>query len=290
MGTRRSPILTKHDVPIARLTTFQNEGVVPHVHILDSEADLALLADIDTPYFVLGKGSNTVINPHGKYKTFVQISPDYQPPVATGTIVHVGAGIGVKAFLDFCIAQGLSGLEFAAGVPASIGGMTVMNFGCWGDEMADYITDVLLWQPDQGCRWLPKADMLFGYRSSIVQSLPGSIVLSVKLQLRTENSDTIRDRVLQYVKSRNEKQPIREKTFGSTFKNPSGHFAAALIESVGLKGQQFGGVKISDKHANFLVNTGAATFADLTTCLRTAQEKVQETHHVSLALEVKLAS
>ena len=286
MGTRRRPILSKLNVPIARLSTFQNEGTVPEVVVIESEHDLALLGALASPYFVLGKGSNTVIDPHGKYRVFVQVSPDYQPPIATGNSVHVGAGIGVKAFLDFCIFQGLSGLEFAAGVPASIGGMTVMNFGCWGDEMADRITAVQLWHPQRGLLWLDKTEMAFGYRSSALQS----IVLSVTLALKPDSSEAIRDRVHQYVKSRSEKQPIREKTFGSTFKNPTGHFAAALIESVGLKGQSFGGLKISEKHANFLVNTGTATFSDLTDCLRSAQEKVKATHGVELELEVKLAS
>ncbi len=290
MGTRRAPILTKPKVPISRLSTFQNEGVVPQVVVIESDKDLALLGTLDSPYFVLGKGSNTVINPDGKYQTFIQVSPDYQPPIATGNTVHVGAGIGVKAFLDFCIAQGLSGMEFAAGVPASIGGMTVMNFGCWGDEMADRIVTVQLWHPHRGILWLDKTEMAFGYRSSVLQSMPGSIVLSVTLSLQVDNSEAIRERVHHYVKSRSDKQPIREKTFGSTFKNPPGHFAAALIESVGLKGQAFGGLKISEKHANFLVNTGNATFSDLTNCLRTAQEKVLAAHGIALELEVKLAS
>lgn len=290
MGTRRRPILTKSNVPIARLSTFQNEGVVPHVVVIESDHDLALLGSLEPPYFVLGKGSNTVIDPQGKYRTFVQVSPDYQRPVATENSVHVGTGIGVKAFLDFCISQGLSGLEFAAGVPASIGGMTVMNFGCWGDEMAHLITEVQLWHPQRGLLCLDNTQMAFGYRSSALQSMPGSIVLSVKLALQPDSSEAIRERVHRYLKSRSEKQPIREKTFGSTFKNPTGHFAAVLIESVGLKGQSFGGLKISDKHANFLVNTGTATFSDLMDCLRSAQEKVKAAHGVDLELEVKIAS
>jgi len=249
-----------------------------------------MIPTVEVPYFVLGKGSNTIIDPDGRYKTFLQVSPEYQPPVATGNQVHVSAGIGVKAMLDFCIAAGLSGLEFAAGVPASIGGMTVMNFGCWGDEMADRIDRVHVWTAERGCHWLQKSDMAYGYRSSVLQHMPGCIVLSVILNLRPENGDSIRERVHTYIKSRNDKQPIRDKTFGSTFKNPPGHFAAALIESVGLKGHPFGGAKFSEKHANFLVNTGTATFADLQICLRTAQEKVKAAHHVDLECEVKIAS
>lgn len=251
---------------------------------------MALIPAVAAPYFVLGKGSNTVIDPNGRYKTFIQVSPDYQPPIATGNQVHVSAGIGVKAMLDFCITSGLSGLEFAAGVPASIGGMTVMNFGCWGNEMSARIVRVHVWTPSQGCHWLSQAEMAFGYRSSILQHMPGSIVLSVVLNLQPENSDTIRDRVYTHIKSRSDKQPIREKTFGSTFKNPAGHFAAALIESVGLKGYPFGGAKFSDKHANFLINTGTAQFSDIQDCLRTAQEKVKATHNVDLECEVKIAS
>jgi len=263
---------------------------VAQVLVIESEEDLAALATVKTPYFVLGKGSNTIIDPNGRYTTFIQVSPDYQHPIATGNQVHIGAGIGVKAMLDFCISAGLSGMEFAAGVPASIGGMTVMNFGCWGDEMADRIDRVHVWTLSKGCHWLQKSDLAFGYRSSVLQQMPGGIVLSVILNLHPENGERIRERVHTYIKSRNDKQPIRDKTFGSTFKNPSGHFAAALIESVGLKGQPFGGAKFSEKHANFLVNTGSATFDDLQTCLRTAQEKVKAAHNVDLECEVKIAS
>ncbi len=258
--------------------------------VIESESDLAQIHTVKKPYFILGKGSNTVIDPHGRYNTILQVSPSYQAPVANGTEVHVGAGVSVKSFLDFSVASGLSGLEFAAGVPASIGGMTVMNFGCWGSDMAEFVDRVQVWTADKGCHWLNHTEMDYAYRSSSIQHTPDTLVLSVVLQLRTEQSDTIRERIHRYIKERSAKQPIRDKTFGSTFKNPSGHFAAALIESVGLKGVSFGGVQISERHANFLVNTGDASFEDIQNCLRTAKEKVKETHGIDLESEVKFAS
>jgi UDP-N-acetylmuramate dehydrogenase len=258
--------------------------------IIESESDLAIIPTLKTPYFILGKGSNTVIDPNGRYTTFIQLSPAYQPPVATGHQLHIGAGVSVKTCLDFCITAGLSGLEFSAGIPASIGGMVVMNFGCWGSEMADCVEKVQVWNAEKGCHWISKAEMAYAYRSSMIQHNPGHIVLSVLLNLTPENSDLIRERVYRYIKERNDKQPIRDKTFGSTFKNPPGHFAAALIESIGFKGHAFGGVKFSERHANFLINTGNATFADVQNCLRTTKETVKEKHHIDLEAEVKLAS
>ncbi len=213
--------------------------------VIESDTDVAALAQLRSPYFVLGKGSNTVINPQGKYHTMVQVSPDYFKPALKDGSVCVGAGLGVKAFLDFCVAEGLSGLEFAAGVPASIGGMAVMNFGCWGDEMASRVQRVKLWSPHHGIHWLTQEEMRFAYRSSVIQHQQGSIVLAVVLALTPGDGPSIQTRIRDYVKSRSEKQPIRDKTFGSTFKNPPGHFAAALIESVGLKGKVFGGLKIT---------------------------------------------
>lgn len=304
----RALILSKQNVPIARLTTFQNAGHVPLVLVIEAPEELAVLQTLTDPYFILGKGSNTVINPLGQYKTFVQISPDYLPPQVfdppCGVLPlpphtspekgHVwalmGAGTSVKNALDFCIAEGLSGLEFAAGIPASIGGMTVMNFGCWGEEMSERVAWVLTWHPDTQLVWKHHSEMGFGYRKSAVQDHPGMVVIAAILALSPSATEQVRETVLSHIKSRNDKQPIREKTFGSTFKNPPGHFAAALIESVGLKGHAFGGLKISERHANFLVNTGTATFLDLQTCLVTAQNSVLHTHHITLELEVKLAT
>lgn len=285
----RPPIRIKHNTPISKLTTFQNEGSVDTLLVLENETDLPSLPTY-APYFVLGKGSNTVINPGGKWRNFIQVSPDYCPPHRHQNTLEVSAGMGVKMLLDLCIGEGLTGMEFSAGVPASVGGMTAMNFGCWGEEMASRVQRVQLWSPDLGTMWLSSSELNYTYRNSQIHQITGAVVLRVVLELVHAPPEEIRTRSHEYIASRAAKQPIRTKTFGSTFKNPTGHFAAALIESTGLKGKIFGGVQISDKHANFLINTGTATFTNIQQCLDTIQKTVYNHTQIPLELEVKLAT
>ena len=179
-----------------------------------------------------------------------------------------------------------SALEFAAGVPASIGGMVAMNFGCWGKQMSDIVISVHALNEDGEEIMLTNKQCMFNYRTSIFQQNKW-IILSVSIKRKKESTEKIKGKVMDYVKERNEKQPMRTKTFGSIFKNPNNYTAAQLIESCGLKGFTIGGVKISNQHANFLENVTQASYEDIKLMVSYIQEKVEQKHQVFLTPEVK---
>ena len=277
----------KHNVPLSSLTTFQNEGIVQEVVIVENEAELCEWLHKGETFYILGKGSNTVINPNGKIQRFLQISPQWCDPSVTGNLLTVGAGTTVNTLMKLLVTHGLSGLEFSAGVPASVGGMVAMNFGCWGQEISDTVIQVKVVSKEGQSQWLSKKDCEFGYRTSRFQS-QNEIITEVQFQLEQQDPNIIKSNQRHFIDQRLAKQPLREKTFGSTFKNPSGYFAGALIEQIGFKGKPVGAVMFSTRHANFLVNGGGGTFQEVETLIKTVQEKVSEQFQIQLETEVKL--
>jgi UDP-N-acetylmuramate dehydrogenase len=181
----------------------------------------------------------------------------------------------------------LTGLEFSAGVPASVGGMIAMNFGCWGQEICDDVLRIKIVTPEGESRWISKDEAQFGYRSSIFQQEPW-IITQVQFQLKKAKPEDIKTKQLDNIALRLEKQPLREKTFGSTFKNPEGHFAGQLIEDAGYKGVPKGAVMFSPRHANFLVNQGGGTFAAAVELISEVQNSVWEKNKIKLETEVKI--
>ncbi len=276
----------RHNVAISALTTFQNEGALPEVWQLETVEDAAALVQSGRSYFILGKGSNTLLNPATTCAIIATISPQWCVPIVTGTCLHVGAGTPVNTLMKLCLEHGLTGLEFAAGVPASVGGMVAMNFGCWGTEMADVVDRILVMDSTAKTRWLTRDELNFGYRSSLIQTHP-LLVLEVVVSLQTATQDRIKATQHQFIAERLAKQPLRARTFGSTFKNPEGAYAGAIIESLGYKGVPMGPVMFSPEHANFLVNTGGAHFEDALSAITTIQALANEQCHIQLETEVK---
>ncbi len=280
----------RYQVPIASLTTFQNEGSVDEVISVDTLDELRAFLAEKRPFHVLGKGSNTLINPEAQVSTFLQISPQWKRPTLFGTHqLAVGAGVTVSALMKACVEYELTGLEFAAGVPASVGGMVAMNFGCYGHEISDFITRVGVVTFSGELRWLSREEMQFSYRHSRVQVEPW-IVVEVELQLQGATREVVKATQARFIADRLAKQPLRDRTFGSTFINPPGQFAGALIESMGFKGNPQGHVSFSAQHANFLVNLGGATYAEAVSLIEIVQAQVHRQHHISLKTEVKFIS
>jgi len=280
-------VTVQHQVALSRLTTFKNAGEIETLKVLHNEAALRDLYGSGTSFVLLGKGSNMVINPDGPRQLFVQISPDFFPVSVSGQEVTVSSGMHLAKFLQFCSDQGWSGLEFAAGVPASLGGMAVMNFGCWGQEMASYVKSVYVMNESGETFWVDKADIQYGYRDSIFQH-HSWVILKLVLLLNREEPDRIRNKIRQYIHDRGAKQPLRASTFGSVFRNPEGKSAGQLIDSLGLRGHRFGGVKISEQHANFFENEGAGTFQDLMSAIEGVQSQVKTRYDILLQPEVKI--
>ena len=251
-------------------------------------SDFVRNTDPDT-YYILGRGSNTLINPNSKIRTIVRIAPELAAPEIDGSLLRLSAGTPMKKMQDIAQINGLSGLEFAAGVPASLGGMVAMNFGCWGHNMSDRVTRVRI-ADDQGhIRWIDAESAEFAYRSSIFQHRKW-IVLQAELRMTPADPNEIKAAVLTNIQTRVEKQPLRDKTFGSIFKNPPGDYAARLLEFAGLKGQRWGDIQLSDRHANFLLNLGNATYDEAVQVITMLMETVQEKTGVQLEKEVKWIS
>lgn len=271
---------------LSQLLTFQLEGSIQRAtefHTIEEARQWHATPDA-LPSLILGRGSNTLINPKAPLHV-VRLSPNASPISRTGNKVVFPAGLPTKKMLDRCIEMGLSGLEFAAGVPASLGGMVAMNFGCWGQCMADLITRVQVIH-NQTVTWWPVADAQFDYRSSVFQS--GIMVVAAELELVESDPQQIKAASQQAIQRRLASQPLRHKTFGSIFKNPPGHYAAQLLESAGLKGQRWGDIELSAQHANFLVNHGHATYQDTVTVITHLIDTVTQCHGITLQPEVRL--
>ncbi len=237
---------------------------------------------------MLGKGSNTLIDPDAN-KTFVQLSAHITEPSVDGNRLRINAATPVAHLLQVAQSHGLSGLEFCAGVPAGVGGMVFMNFGCWGQEIAQFIHRVRAITNEGEDLWLSTADLQFGYRRSLFHQ-KNWIIVEAEFSCVPDSPDAIKNRIRENIQTRLAKQPLRDKTFGSIFKNPDGHFAAALLEKLGYKGYQANGIKLSEQHSNFLVNVSDASYKEALIFIDRLIHDVKEKIGIQLELEVRLAS
>lgn len=209
------------------------------------------------------------------------------PSQVDGTRITVSAGCSVHQLMKLTANAGISGFEFMAGVPASVGGMITMNFGCWEQCIADRCVSIDVLTQDGDRQTIPASDCGFGYRQSHIKSKQW-IVLSATLEGVSAESTQIKSAIQHNIQRRLEHQPLRGKTFGCMFKNPPNQAAGHIIQSTGLKGKTFHNVECSDQHANFLVNTDQASFQDCLLALTHIQESVRNQHHIDLELEVEV--
>lgn len=280
-------ILTEE--PMSRHTTFRIGGEAACFIRISSEEQLRKLIpyfeNVGVEYFVLGKGSNLLVGDKGYTGVILQISDACQQIEAEGNRLQVQAGAALSKVALFAMERGLEGLEFAAGIPGTVGGGVVMNAGAYGGEMKQVVESVRVLSSEGEILTLDNDTMEFGYRTSIIRNR-NFTVLSVTFRLREGNREEIRARVEDFQKRRMEKQPLNYPSAGSTFKRPEGYFAGKLIMDAGLRGFQIGDARVSDKHCGFVVNVGKATARDVTDVIEEVQEKVRERFGVSLEREV----
>lgn len=280
-------ILTEE--PMSRHTTFRIGGEAACFIRISSEEQLRKLIpyfeNVGIEYFVLGKGSNLLVGDKGYPGVILQISDACQQIEAEGNRLQVQAGAALSKVALFAMERGLEGLEFAAGIPGTVGGGVVMNAGAYGGEMKQVVESVRVLSSEGEILTLDNDTMEFGYRTSIVRNR-NFTVLSVTFRLREGNREEIRARIEDFQKRRMEKQPLNYPSAGSTFKRPEGYFAGKLIMDAGLRGFQIGDARVSDKHCGFVVNVGKATARDVTDVIEEVQEKVRERFGVSLEREV----
>ena len=280
-------ILTEE--PMSRHTTFRIGGEAACFIRISSEEQLRKLIpyfeNVGVEYFVLGKGSNLLVGDKGYPGVILQISDACQQIEAEENRLQVQAGAALSKVALFAMERGLEGLEFAAGIPGTVGGGVVMNAGAYGGEMKQVVESVRVLSSEGEILTLDNDTMEFGYRTSIIRNR-NFTVLSVTFRLREGNREEIRARIEDFQKRRMEKQPLNYPSAGSTFKRPEGYFAGKLIMDAGLRGFQIGDARVSDKHCGFVVNVGKATARDVTDVIEDVQERVRERFGVSLEREV----
>lgn len=275
--------------PMKKHTTFRIGGEADCFVRVENTLQLkevqAYLQSLQIPYYVLGNGSNLLVSDEGYPGVILEIADKMNDIRVEGTCIIAQAGALMSRIAHVALEKGLTGFEFAAGIPGTIGGGAVMNAGAYGGELKDVITAVQVLNSDGEVLLLDNAAMEFGYRTSILKRMP-VIVTEVRIQLQDGNPEEIKAAMDDLAKKRREKQPLEFPSAGSTFKRPEGHFAGALIMNAGLRGFQVGGAQVSEKHCGFVINKGDATAEDVKELIRQVQKEVKAQFDVDLEPEV----
>ena len=275
--------------PMSRHTTFRVGGEAECIVIVQTTEELSkiisYLTKLEQDYFILGTGSNLLVGDKGYRGVIVKLGPHMSGIRVEKDHIAVGAGALLSKVASAARDSGLSGMEFAAGIPGSIGGAIVMNAGAYGGEMKQVVQMVRVMDKEGEILTLDNDTMEFGYRTSIIRDRPFT-VLGAVLKLNPGNKEEIGAKMEELMKQRKSKQPLEYPSAGSTFKRPEGHFAGKLIMDAGLRGYRIGGAQVSEKHCGFVVNTGGATAADIRELIEEIRERVLDRFHVRLEPEV----
>ena len=282
------PIL--FDEPMKKHTTFRIGGnadmfVAPKLSQIPQI--IALAKEYQIPVTIIGNGSNLLVGDKGIRGLVVCFSRPAEELIIDGTHMTIGAGTLLSKAASEAVQRGLSGLEFAAGIPGTLGGAMVMNAGAYGGEMKDVVVSAKVLTREGEVLDLDVKELDLSYRHSCIPE-KGYIVLSATILLTPKETSEIRAEMDDYKNRRIEKQPLEYPSAGSTFKRPEGHFAGKLIQDAGLKGYTVGGAQVSEKHSGFVINIGNATAEDVLKLISDVQDKVEEQFQVTLEPEVKM--
>lgn len=274
--------------PMKNHTTFKIGGNADVFLLPGSENELIFSVSeakkADIPYYVIGKGSDLLVSDRGIEGAVICLEKMQGINIRKNTVT-VLAGQSMASLCSAVQKAGLSGLEFAYGIPGSVGGAVYMNAGAYGGEIKDCIVSARYLTKDGVVADIKASDMGLSYRKSIFQE-NGGIILSAVFELETCEPSEIYNRMEDYISRRKTKQPLEFPSAGSVFRRPEGNFAGTLIEKSGLKGERVGGAMVSKKHAGFIVNTGGATSEDVKCLIEKIQKKVLCDSGVNLQTEV----
>ena len=274
--------------PMSRHTSFKVGGNATFFVTADTPLEVAAVYSFckenDIGLTILGKGSNVLVSDSGIDGIVLKLSE--QPKVEFGAddILLCSAGMSLTALCIAAAEKGLSGLEFAFGIPGTVGGAVFMNAGAYGGEIKDVILSATVLSNGQ-IKDVMAEDMALGYRTSVFKE-NGDIILFAKFKLKADNKTDIKARMSDFSERRKSKQPLEYPSAGSTFKRPEGYFSGALIEQNGLKGFSIGGAEVSVKHAGFVINKGGATSRDIKLLIKHIQDTVLKNNGVMLEREV----
>lgn len=276
--------------PMSLHTTFRIGGpadlfVMPGS--IQAVADsIRICKETQTPYAVIGNGSNLLVSDAGYRGVIIQIGRNLNQITGNGEEIRAQAGAMLSVIAKTALSESLAGFEFASGIPGTLGGAVVMNAGAYGGEMKDVLTEVTVLTREGEIRTIPAEKLELGYRTSLAAK-NGWIILEAVLRFQKGDAEAIRSRMEELKVQRVTKQPLDLPSAGSTFKRPEGYFAGKLIMDAGLRGFTVGGAQISEKHCGFVVNKGGATAEDVRNLICAVQKKVQEDAGVKLEPEVK---
>lgn len=276
--------------PMSRHTTFRVGGPAD-VLVCPKNGQLSQVIQLcrqqEQPYCIIGNGSNLLVGDKGVRGVVIKIGKGQDDLYVKENKVVAGAGTLLSKTANLAAEHGLSGMEFAAGIPGTIGGAVVMNAGAYGGEMKDIIERVTVLDSVGEERELTLDELELGYRTSCILKY-GYIVTKVVLKLEPGDETAILNKMKELKEQRVLKQPLEFPSAGSTFKRPEGYFAGKLIMDAGLRGCQVGGAQVSEKHCGFVINRGDATAADVCKLIALVQSEVQKQFQVKLEPEVKM--
>lgn len=280
----------RFDEPMARHTTYRIGGPADLFITCDTVTDLAeavrVLGDEQIESTVIGRGSNLLVSDAGYRGAIIVLGREFKAHSVVGTRVTCGAGCILAYVVRDAFSRGLAGMEFAVGIPGTVGGAIAMNAGTRGAWMGSVVESVTLHVPGVGLRRLAGADIPWEYRTSGLTA--AGIIVEAVVRLEEADADRIRAEMERSLQRRKASQPLGIPSAGSVFKNPRGESAGRLIEAAGLKGTRLGGAQVSQVHANFIVNEGGATAADVVGLVRKVQMAVRDTHGIELEPEIRL--
>ena len=276
--------------PMTQHTTFRVGGPAD-VLVTPSAEELpeivALCQKFGVPYYIVGNGSNLLVGDKGIRGVVIEMTSRMGDIVCEGETVIAGAGASLGRVAAKAAEEGLTGIEFAAGIPGTVGGAVVMNAGAYGGEMKDIITSVLVMDEFGEKKELSARELDFSYRHSCIPE-KRYIVLRITMRLRKGCTDEIRAKMSELREMRISKQPLEYPSAGSTFKRPEGYFAGKLIMDAGLRGFQVGGAQVAEKHCGFVINKDNASAADIYRLMQEVTAKVEAEFGVTLEPEVKM--
>lgn len=256
--------------------------------IKNLEEVIHILKENQIPYLVIGRGSNLLISDAGVEGAVIRLGNGLNELEIEGNTVTVGAGYSLVALSTLVSRQGLSGLEFASGIPGSVGGSVYMNAGAHGSEMKKVVKKVLILLEDGTIRWFTNEEMKFSYRTSVLQKEIKGIILKVVFELTEGNKEEIISQMQNNKDYRKTTQPYNMPCSGSVFRNPLPNYAGKLIEEANLKGYSIGGAQVSLMHANFIVNANNATTSDIMDLITYIKKTIYDLNRIELLTEVEI--
>ena len=281
------------DISLSTLTTYKTGGIAKLVvypnNINNLKQLLKLIHKHNIKYFILGKGSNTLFSDKEFNGVIIKLDKLNNFEIKE-TEIYVESGMILSKLVQASVKNELTGLEFAIGIPGTIGGAIYMNAGAYGNNMSNIVKSVIVLDENLQVKEIPLEKLKFDYRYSIFQANKNLICVAANIKLEHGNHDEIASEIKENLLKRKNSQPLEYPSAGSVFRNPEGNYAGKIIEELGLKGKNIGGAEISTKHANFIINKNNASSSDILNLIKLVQKEVKDKYKIDLKLEQQLVN